>query len=108
MGQNGKITVGFIVVCTAAILVAIAMCALEKVQIASFIGMVATGFAVIGLYFGFESWKEKPEYKKTASQTADSTETAVQAEMPAGKEDAQESPVLSRPEEDEGGNVAQK
>lgn len=108
MGQNGKLTVGFIVVCTAAILAAIAMCALEKVQTASFIGMVAAGVAVIGLYFGFESWNEKPEYKKVAPQTADSTETAVPAEIPAKNENMQEGPALSRTEEDEGGEVAQK
>ena len=103
MGQNSKITVGFIVICAAAILAAIAMCALEKVQTAAFIGMVAAGFAVIGLYFGFESWNEKPEHTKAASQTVDSADTAPSSEIPAKKADPQESPAPRQTDVEEGG-----
>lgn len=95
MGQNGKITVGIVAVCTAAVLGAIGMCAMERVQTASFIGMVAAGLSVIGLYFAFESWKEKPEPKKAAAEPASVSNVSAQtqeAEEPATSEARQDVP----------------
>ena len=75
MGSNRKITIGFLIFCSVGVLAAIAMCAFERVQDAAFFGMVTAGIAVVGLYFGFESWKEEPKKEPEAAVLSAEGET---------------------------------
>lgn len=101
MGQNGKFSTGIFGACIILIFVAIGLCAMEKTDLASAVGIAACALCAPGIYLAFSSWEETKEAPAIPqielSEAADSptdtkenfsTATTVMEATPAEKQPA--------------------